>query len=55
MNGSAVHLLEAVSSACAALLMVVAALDKKLLRRKETRPRCRTCGRVDRYNCPCRR
>jgi len=42
-------------AASAALLMALAGLQKKLLRRKETPPRCPTCGRTDRYNCACRR
>jgi hypothetical protein len=55
MNGNGLSLLEAVSCGCAALLMVLAGMQKKLLRRKDTQPRCRTCGRADRYNCACRR
>jgi hypothetical protein len=40
----------------AGLTMVVAGTQKKLLRWKKPPPkRCATCGRTDRYNCPCRR
>jgi hypothetical protein len=39
----------------AALLMVFAGTHKKALRWKPAERRCRTCGRSDRYNCPCRR
>jgi hypothetical protein len=41
--------------ASAGLLMVLSGLQKKLLRRRESVTRCRTCGRTDRYNCACRR
>jgi hypothetical protein len=45
----------AVLVASAALLMSLAGLQKKMLRRKDLNPRCPTCGRADRYNCACRR
>jgi len=44
-----------VITASAGLLMALSGLQKKLLRRKESPPRCRTCGRSDRYDCACRR
>jgi hypothetical protein len=56
VSPSELHILgAAVLSASAALLMTLAGLDKKLLRRKDAHLRCRTCGRSDRYNCACRR
>ncbi len=42
-------------AASAGLLMALLGLQKKMLRRKEAPARCRTCGRTDRYNCPCSR
>jgi len=39
----------------AALVMVFIGTSKKLLRWKPAERRCRTCGRVDRQNCACRR
>jgi hypothetical protein len=44
-----------VLAASAGLLMALTGLQKKVLRRKEVRPRCPTCGRTDRWNCACRR
>jgi hypothetical protein len=44
-----------VLTASAGLLMGLSGLQKKLLRRKESQPRCPTCGRSDRYSCACRR
>ena len=44
-----------VLTASAGLLMALSGLQKKLLRRKESPTRCRTCGRSDRYDCACRR
>jgi hypothetical protein len=42
-------------AASVGVLMALTGLQKKVLRRKETRPRCPTCGRTDRYACACRR
>ncbi|HWE83288.1 MAG TPA: hypothetical protein VG265_16675 [Gaiellaceae bacterium] len=39
----------------AALVMIFAGIDKKMLSWKTTKRSCQTCGRVDRYNCACRR
>jgi hypothetical protein len=39
----------------AALVMIFAAVEKKMLGWKPSRHACRTCGRTDRYNCACRR
>jgi hypothetical protein len=39
----------------AGLTMVTAGTQKKLLRWKKPPQRCSTCGRTDRYNCPCRK
>ena len=44
-----------VLTASAGLLMALSGLHKRLLRRKQSAPRCPTCGRSDRYNCACRR
>ena len=41
-------------AASAGVLMALSGLQKKALRRKES-PRCRTCGRTNRYTCACRR
>jgi hypothetical protein len=45
----------AVLTAIAGVLMSLAGIGKKALRRKEPQPRCRTCGRTDRWNCACHR
>ncbi len=45
----------AVLVASVGVLMALTGLQKRVLRRKETTPRCPTCGRTDRYNCACRR
>jgi hypothetical protein len=42
-------------SISAALVMIFAGIDKKMLSWKTTKRSCQTCGRVDRYNCACRR
>jgi hypothetical protein len=42
-------------AASAGVLMALSGLQKKVLRRKQTTPRCPTCGRTDRYSCACRR
>ena len=42
-------------AASAGVLMALSGLQKKALRRKDTQPRCPTCGRTDRYSCACRR
>ncbi len=56
MTGNGLQtLMFAVLAASSGLLMALSGLQKKLLRRKEPAPRCPTCGRTDRYNCPCRR
>jgi formate dehydrogenase maturation protein FdhE len=56
MFGSSVQSLMYVGlAASAAVLMTLSGLQKKVLRRKETRRRCPTCGRTDRYACACRR
>jgi hypothetical protein len=39
----------------AGLTMMLAGAQKKMLRSKKATDRCPTCGRTDRYNCPCRR
>ncbi len=41
--------------ASAALMMAFTGAKKKMLRWKPSERRCQTCGRTDRYNCPCRR
>jgi hypothetical protein len=56
MIGNSLHTLTfAGLAASAAVLMALSGLQKKMLRRKEAPPRCPTCGRIDRYNCACRR
>jgi uncharacterized iron-regulated membrane protein len=56
MIGNSLHSLTFVGlAASAAVLMALSGLQKKVLRRKQTSPRCPTCGRTDRYSCACRR
>ena len=56
MSGmSKAELAKGVLVASAGVLMALSGLQKRVLRRKETTPRCPTCGRTDRYNCACRR
>jgi len=45
----------AVLVASAGLAMAIAGTKKKLLRWRPAERRCPTCGRSNRYECPCRR
>jgi hypothetical protein len=54
-SGASQMLVLAGLAASSGLLMALSGLQKKLLHRKQPSPRCRTCGRTDRWNCACHR